>query len=79
MEAAAARAWARANASAGADGTIFTDWSFLPAAEAGYVRKITTNPYRASLDARDVSCAKLARMMHGLHPSATTIVVGAAV
>ncbi len=54
-EAAAAWEWARANASIGADGTVSADWTSLPAADAVFVRKVTTNPYRASLDSEDVA------------------------
>ncbi len=70
-EAAAAWAWARANALVGADGTVSADWTSLPAADAAFVRKVTTNPYRASPDSEDVACAKLVQMMDGLPSSAT--------
>ena len=70
-EAAAAWAWPRANASVGADGSVLADWSSLSPANAAFVRKITTNPYRATADPEDVACAKLVQMMDGLPTSAT--------
>jgi len=71
-EAAAAWAWARANASVGADGSVLADWTSLPPADAVFVRRVTTNPYRATADSEDVACAKLVQMMDGLPASATT-------
>jgi hypothetical protein len=70
-DAAAAWAWARANASVGADGSVVADWSSLPAEAAALVRKVTTNPYRAKSDSEDVACAKLVQLMDGLPASAT--------
>ena len=49
-DAAAAWAWARANASVGADGSVVADWSSLPTAAAAFVRKVTANPYKTNTD-----------------------------
>jgi hypothetical protein len=70
-DAAAAWAWARANASVGADGSVVADWSSLPTAAAAFVRKITANPYKTNTDSEDVAGAKLVQLMDGLPSSAT--------
>ena len=70
-DAAAAWAWARANASVGADGSVVADWSSPPTAAAAFVRKITANPYKTNTDSEDVAGAKLVQLMDGLPSSAT--------